>query len=82
MKALIQRVKRASVTIDGKLYSSINHGMLVLPQIQPYILAAVFEKPRFQCKIFVRIFALGYNESIHPCTCLAILVDCRYTRYT
>ena len=30
MKALIQRVKRASVTIDGKLYSSINHGMLVL----------------------------------------------------
>lgn len=30
MKALIQRVKRASVTIDRKLYSSINHGMLVL----------------------------------------------------
>ena len=30
MKALIQRVKRASVTIDGKLYSSINHGMLIL----------------------------------------------------
>ena len=30
MKALIKRVKRASVTIDGKLYSSINHGMLIL----------------------------------------------------
>lgn len=30
MKALIQRVKQASVTIDGKLYSSINNGMLVL----------------------------------------------------
>ncbi len=30
MKALIQRVKRASVTIDGKLYSKINHGLLVL----------------------------------------------------
>lgn len=30
MKALIQRVKRASVTIDGKLYSSIDHGMLIL----------------------------------------------------
>lgn len=30
MKALIQRVKRASVTIDGKLYSSIGMGMLVL----------------------------------------------------
>ena len=30
MKALIQRVKRASVTIDGKLYSSIGQGLLVL----------------------------------------------------
>ena len=30
MKALIQRVKQASVTIDGKLYSSINNGMLIL----------------------------------------------------
>ena len=29
MKALIQRVKRASVTIDGKLYSKIGHGLLV-----------------------------------------------------
>lgn len=29
MKALIQRVKRASVTIDGELYSSIGAGMLV-----------------------------------------------------
>ena len=29
MKALIQRVKKASVTIDGKLYSSINRGMLI-----------------------------------------------------
>ena len=30
MKALIQRVKKASVTIDGKLYSKINAGLLVL----------------------------------------------------
>ncbi len=30
MKGLIQRVKRASVTIDGKLYSEIGHGILVL----------------------------------------------------
>lgn len=30
MKALIQRVKSASVTIDGKLYSQIGAGMLVL----------------------------------------------------
>lgn len=29
MKALIQRVKKASVTIDGELYSSINKGLLV-----------------------------------------------------
>lgn len=29
MKALIQRVKEASVTIDGKLYSSISKGLLV-----------------------------------------------------
>lgn len=30
MKALIQRVKNASVAIEGKLYSSIDTGMLVL----------------------------------------------------
>lgn len=30
MKAVLQRVKRASVTIDGDVYSSINAGMLVL----------------------------------------------------
>lgn len=30
MKAVIQRVKSASVTIDGKLYSSIGKGILVL----------------------------------------------------
>ena len=30
MKALLQRVKRASVTIDGNLYSEVGHGYLVL----------------------------------------------------
>ena len=30
MKGLIQRVKCASVTIDGELYSAINNGILVL----------------------------------------------------
>jgi len=30
MKALIQRVKRAFVTIDGQLYSKIGQGLLVL----------------------------------------------------
>lgn len=29
MKALIQRVKRASVTVDGELYSAISKGILV-----------------------------------------------------
>jgi len=30
MKTVIQRVKSASVTIDNKLYSSINNGLLIL----------------------------------------------------
>lgn len=34
MKVLIQRVKKASVTIDGKLYSSINKGILALVGIE------------------------------------------------
>ena len=34
MKVLIQRVKRASVTIDGELFSSINQGVLALVGIE------------------------------------------------
>ena len=34
MKVLIQRVKQASVTIDNKLYSSINKGILTLVGIE------------------------------------------------
>ena len=34
MKALIQRVKRASVTIDGEVYSQIGAGMLVLRGVE------------------------------------------------
>jgi D-tyrosyl-tRNA(Tyr) deacylase len=30
MRALVQRVKRSSVTIDGKLYSAIGTGILIL----------------------------------------------------
>ena len=34
MKALVQRVKKASVTINSKLYSSINQGILALIGIE------------------------------------------------
>ncbi len=34
MKALIQRVKRASVTLDGELYSSIGAGLLVFVGVE------------------------------------------------
>ncbi|MBE7709759.1 MAG: D-tyrosyl-tRNA(Tyr) deacylase [Cyanobacteria bacterium SIG32] len=34
MKALIQRVKEASVTIDGKLYSKIGKGILVFVGVE------------------------------------------------
>lgn len=34
MKALIQRVKRASVTIDGELYSRIDKGLLVFVGVE------------------------------------------------
>lgn len=34
MKALIQRVKRASVTIEGELFSSIEYGLLVFLGVQ------------------------------------------------
>ena len=34
MKVLIQRVKKASVTIDGELYSSIGKGILALVGIE------------------------------------------------
>ena len=34
MKCLIQRVKRASVTIDGEIYSKIGHGILDLLGVQ------------------------------------------------
>lgn len=34
MRAVIQRVKKASVAIDGKIFSSINDGLLVLAGIE------------------------------------------------
>jgi D-tyrosyl-tRNA(Tyr) deacylase len=34
MRVLIQRVKKASVTIDGEIYSEINQGLLILLGIE------------------------------------------------
>jgi D-aminoacyl-tRNA deacylase len=34
MRAVIQRVTRASITIDGKIHSAIDHGLLVLLGIE------------------------------------------------
>ncbi len=34
MRAVIQRVSKASVTIDGKIHSQINEGLLVLLGIE------------------------------------------------
>ena len=44
MKLLIQRVKHASVTIDGKLYSSIDKGILALVGIEKGDTEEVIEK--------------------------------------
>ena len=35
MKVVIQRVKSASVTIDGKIFSEIGGGLLVLLGVSP-----------------------------------------------
>lgn len=34
MRVLIQRVKKASVTIEGKIFSEINHGLLIFLGIE------------------------------------------------
>ncbi len=44
MKLLIQRVKNASVTIDNKLYSAINQGMLVFVGIEKGDTIEIIEK--------------------------------------
>ncbi len=44
MKLVLQRVKRASVTIDGELYSAINQGLLILIGIEKGDVDADVEK--------------------------------------
>ncbi|TVP52623.1 MAG: D-tyrosyl-tRNA(Tyr) deacylase [Halomonas sp.] len=44
MKALIQRVKRASVEVEGKVVGSIDHGLLALVGVEKHDDAAAVEK--------------------------------------
>ncbi|WP_447045872.1 D-aminoacyl-tRNA deacylase [Vreelandella sp. H-I2] len=44
MKALIQRVKRASVEVEGKVVGSIDHGLLALIGVEKHDDAACVEK--------------------------------------
>ena len=44
MKALIQRVKRASVEVEGKVVGSIDHGLLALIGVEKHDDAASVEK--------------------------------------
>lgn len=44
MKALIQRVKRASVEVEGEIVGSIDHGLLALVGVEKHDDAAAAEK--------------------------------------
>ncbi|MGO1395481.1 MAG: D-aminoacyl-tRNA deacylase [Halomonas sp.] len=44
MKALIQRVKRASVEVEGEIVGSIDHGLLALVGVEKHDNAAAVEK--------------------------------------
>lgn len=44
MKALIQRVKRASVEVEGEIVGSIDHGLLALIGVEKHDDAAAVEK--------------------------------------
>ena len=44
MKALIQRVRRASVEVAGEIVGSIDHGLLALVGVEKHDYAAVVEK--------------------------------------
>ncbi|BBI54551.1 hypothetical protein HORIV_69720 [Vreelandella olivaria] len=44
MKALIQRVKRASVEVEGEIVGSIDHGLLALVGVEKHDDAAAVEK--------------------------------------
>ena len=61
MKVLIQRVKEASVTIDGNLYSSIGAGILALVGIEK---GDTFEQVQKAAKKIVnlRIFAASNDK--------------------
>ena len=51
MKALIQRVKEASVKIDGEIYSAINAGMLVFLGVEKTDTSENAERQRAVCPL-------------------------------
>lgn len=55
MRVILQRVKKASVTIDEKLYSSIDQGLLLLVGIQDSDDEAILQKIAKKC-VELRIF--------------------------
>lgn len=61
MKVLIQRVKKASVTIDKELYSSINKGILALVGIEKGDSEETVEKAAKKI-VNLRIFPDGGNK--------------------
>ena len=61
MKVLIQRVKEASVTIDGKLYSKINYGLLAFVGIEKGDRSNLIEKMANKL-VNLRIFSDGNDK--------------------
>lgn len=61
MRVLIQRVSRASVTIDGDLHSAIRHGLLVLVGIEN---ADTNEDIEWLCRKIVQLRIFDDNKGV------------------
>ena len=67
MRAVIQRVSQASVTIDNSLYSHIKHGLLILLGVEHAdsdedVLAAAQDCPQ----LCVYLFDVETDEQVFP----------------